>query len=379
MRRSIVALSVLVLGSLSAKAVEIDFSHYGFLKGAYMHTDGEIVSDHKAFRAKKPDNTTTNEYSELEKESRGQFSIKQSRWGFVAKSGENISAKFEFDLDGESGNSNGATDSSTGIIRVRQANLSQKLFGGAGTLTLGKKWTKFMGVLPHTYSFTTVNFFSGNTGFLVDGVDYAHSFGDLLVSLELINMGDNTTTKISGPVKTLLVNYSNASYRVGAAYTMASLSQRVQDAANNEDSDAMGAKVFASAKIMENFDIRAEYYMGENLGSIHTGALENAVATDSKDYKESGYFVSAKYNFSNAGLYASYGSAEVDTSSDVAVDANQLVSNSLTRVGVDTMYMGTTFYVEYQGFDSEYAVSATPHTTKSYDNSLIEVGAVYKF
>lgn len=340
-----------------------------------MHTDSALVSDHKAFRAAKP--AAGNDYSELEKESRGQISIKQSRWGFVAKTGENTSAKFEFDLDGESGNTNGATASSTGIIRVRQANLSQKFFGGAGTLTLGKKWTKFMGVLPHTYSYTTVNFFAGNTGFLVDGVDYTHNFGNVSASLELSNMGDNTTTKVSGPVKTLTVDYKNDMMRVGASYTMASLNQRVQDTTNNKDSDAMGAKLYASFKLVKNFDFRAEYYTGENLKSIHTGAVESAVATDAKDYKESGYFVSAKYNFGMAGLYASYGSSEADNARDVAVSASEVVSNSLTRVGVDTKHHGVHYYIEYQGFDTEYAMTTT--TTKSFDSSLIELGLVYKF
>lgn len=370
----------LLLATLSTSgAMAMNVSHYGFVKGSYLKTNKELTAtngttnaDHKPFTV---GDTTT--YTKLQKEGRGQFSVKQSRWGMKANNGSKMSAQLEFDLDGQSGNANGAANSATGIIRVRQVNLSYNMLEN-GTLTFGKKWTKFAGLLPHTYSTTMVGFFAGNTGFLVDGADYTHKFGAVSVSAELHNSGDNTTTKLSTPIMGLTVDYKADGFRIGAAYTRADLDHKVQNETTNQDSEASGMKLYASTSLVKNLDFRAEYYMGENLGSIHTGGLTSAVTTDAKKYEEAGYFASLKYTLMDKyGIFAGYSNAEWDKAEEAG--SNALSANSITRFGLDAkLDKNMTVFVEYQGFKSTWNQTVAS-TTKDSKGSLIDLGFMYKF
>jgi len=366
--KKILLMSTIAVMSTASLA---EISHYGFIKGAYLSTDKELShSDKKPFWV-----TDKTGASDLQKEGRSQFSFTQSRWGLKAKH-DKISGKIEFDLDGENANKNGDASSDLGIIRVRQANMSYKVTDN-GTFTFGKKWTKFMGILPHTYSYTKVFFFAGNTGFLIDGADYTHKFGDLSVAFEMSNIPDNATRKVSAPIMTANVDYKNDMFRGGFAYTRASLDQKVLDTTNNKDSDAMGMKLYGALTMVSNLDFRAEYYTGKNLKSIHTGALATASATDAKDYEEKGYFVSAKYKFSTCSVFAGYGSAEFDKASEAGASA--LSANTLTHFGFDhKLEENLTAFAQYEGFNSTWN-QADANSKKDSKGRLIEVGLVYKF
>jgi len=364
----------IVICTLISSSTLAQISHYGFIKGSYLRTDKQLTNDYKVFSVGNTDN-----YTNLQKESRGQFSFKQSRWGLKGKKGKKLSALMEFDLDGQSGNSNGAVATSTGIIRVRQANLTYKVIED-GTINFGKKWTKFVGLLPHTYSVTTVNFKSGNTGFLVDGLDYTHQLGDVALALELHNMGtgDDTTNKVSGPVMVANLEYDDEVLKVGLAYTQAELKHKIQNEATNEDSTATGMKIYTSTKAVDGLDFRAEYYMGENLASIHTGALASAVTTDAKKYEEKGYFTSAKYSFGDMGIFAGHGSTEFNQKEEAGL--GNISGNTMTRFGFDTkLDKGITAFIEYQMFKTTINDSSVVTTNKDYEGNLIDIGLFYKF
>ena len=347
-----------------------DISHYGFIKGSFLKADQALDSDHKAFAANDETGATG-----FDKKGRTQFSFTQSRWGIKA-SHDKISGKFEFDLDGDSNNENGDVKSSTGIIRVRQANMSYKI-GQNGKLTFGKKWTKFMGILPHTYSFTKVNFFAGNTGFLVDGADYTHTMGDLSFAIEMSNLGEGDVAKASSPVMTANVDYKNDMFRAGFAYTKASLAHKeVLATAGDVDSDAMGMKVYGSFTGVKNLNVGAEYYTGENLGSIQTGALASALAADAKKRKETGYFVTAKYMLGDYSVFGGYGTSEMDKATEATVAKK--TANTLTHFGLDAkLEKNLTAFFQYEGFDTTWRTTST--TTNSTKASSMEVGLVYKF
>ena len=357
----------------SADIADMKVDHYGFVKASLMVTeDLDTNSRTKPFFA---ENETSS--SAADKESGTYLSTTQSRWGMKVSNGSKVTGKFEFDLDANvSGNNkNGASSLANG--RIRQANISYKVSSN-GTINFGKKWTVFMGALPNTVGFTRVNFFAGNSGFLLDGVDYTHNLGNTTLKVELANTGSDDNAQVSTPTSTLVVNHKMGNHMVGAAYTMASIDASKTDATNNKDSDAAGMKLYYSGKFGKLSAV-AEYTMGENLGSIHTGFLGSASDTTDTKVEATGYFASLRYSLEKCSLYGGYGMNELDDSTQVASSGSTsgVSSNTLMTVGYDTMLdKNLKFFVEYNGFETDFTSGSTTTSTKA---KLYELGMVFNF
>ena len=68
-----------------------------------------------------------------------ELSVQQSRLAINVDNESRVKIKFEFDLDGEAGNTIGISSSNNGFFRARLANLVYKVSEQA-TMTVGKKW-----------------------------------------------------------------------------------------------------------------------------------------------------------------------------------------------------------------------------------------------
>lgn len=355
---------VLSAALISGSAFAVNVDHYGIVKGSLLLTDG-LANNHKAFTAG-ADSKSTN-----------QLSFKQSRWGMKFSNDSKVTAQVEFDFDGQDGNSNGPA---AGVMRARLANMTYAVSKN-GTLTAGKKWTKFMGVLPHTYSITQVNFKSGNTGFIVDGADYTHKMGKLSLAAELSNYsGDNSGTTgnttvqgVSTPVMTVAVDYKADMYSVGFAHSMGELKySELVDA--NKDEKASGTKVYGTFTGVKSLDVRAEYYTGVNLASLHTGGLVAATAgTTANEFKEKGYFLSAKYTMGKMGFFGSIGKAEFD---DAKESGTGMFSNEMKRIGFDyKLEKDLTFFVEHKSYETK----ANEANEVALNGKVLDMGLIYKF
>jgi hypothetical protein len=350
------------------------FNHYGFVKASYMMTDGIAAgSEHKPFFAINDAATT-----DLQDAQKSYISSTESRWGMTANNGSKTSAKFEFDLD--AGQTNGAASMSN--ARVRQANISYKVSEN-GTITFGKKWTKFMGVLPATVGFTRVNFFAGNTGFLVDGFDYTHKMGMTDIALELANLPNSDATGtdnrdislVSSPITTLAVNHKMGDHKIGLAHTMATLT-REDVGTGYEDAAASGTKLYWAGKY-NDLHVNLEYTAGSNLGNIQTGALAKAGTTSDEDLKSTAYFLSLKYAQPEWSVYGGYGT-DAYTDEEEAGDAGKS-GNTMMTLGFDKkLDDGLVFFIEHNAFTTAY-YSAADDESEDSNGALTELGMIYKF
>lgn len=380
-RKALAALSCFAFAATPAFA-EIKLEGYGFIKASYIGTTDEFNVDAKPVFVKSTNGITGNAKDGMES-GRGQFMIKHSRFGVNATSGEKLSMKLEFDLDGNNDNNVGVTSSDLGIFRARQANFSYKLSEN-GTLTVGKKWEIFSPVGPHSYQYTTIQFWAGNTGFITDGADYVHKIGNASIAAEIKNLGStgsgigSDVMELSGPAMTLRADYRVAGQYFGAAvlYSNAKFEDAIAATAGDKDAKIHGYNVFYNGKFGST-DVVAEYYYGQNLGSAVTGALSLAKPNGRKN-KDQGYYVSVKHQFEALGVYGGYGKAELkDEANSAGNSFGNLASNEFMRLGVDyAVDKNFTVYFEGSRVNSGFYEGAS---VKKYDGIFYDLGVVAKF
>lgn len=358
-------------------------SAYGFGKISYLSTSREFDADHKPIGVASTNGKTSQEES-LMTTSRSQFTAKHSRFGMNVDNSLGIKLKFEFDLDGENGNRTGVATSDSGILRVRQANLAYQV-SESGTLTIGKKWDIFSPLMPHTYQVTTIQLWSGNTGFITDGIDYTHKVGSATLAAELKNIGaDSTTIKLSGPAATIRADYKISDQLIGFSALAGSLEYKKQDVTapyDDRNRSIEGYNLYYNGKFIDQLDIVAEYYSGKNLGGAMVGALAQAskaqASVDAKG-EESGYYVSLKYKFEKSAIYGGLGQAEFEDESLAANHSRTgLVSNELSRFGYEqTLMENVTLYLEGAHVNSGYYENSR---VKKYNGTYYDLGLMARF
>jgi hypothetical protein len=381
--KSALVASAIVIAGISQAQADVSASVYGFLKADYYGTSNEFNTDAKPF------NVLTASGQPLREASRGQLSMKQSRFGINVDNESKLKGRFEFDLDGESNNTVGAVASSTGIFRVRQANIAYKV-SDEGTLTIGKKWDIFSPLQPHSYQMTMIQFWSGNTGFLTDGIDYVHKLENMSFAAELKNAGgypasaaDNTTVKLSLPIATIRGDYSFSDQLIGLSYMYGKLNYSRQDVAapfNTQDANVNAVNVYWNGKFGAT-DVVAEFYTGTNVGGGVVGGLAQpslgqAVTNPTND--ESGFYVSGKHQFEGFAVFGGYGRADFsDKNAAPTSSINGLVSNETFRVGADyDLDIGTKAFVEVAHLKSSFLEAGD---TRGYEGSWWNLGLIARF
>ncbi len=332
--------SLLIFFTVVVAESKIRTSLSGFLKAEYYGTSNEFNSDQK------PINVLSTTGLPLRDASRGQLSIQQSRFAINVDNESRVKLKFEFDLDGEAGNTIGISSSNNGFFRVRLANLLYKV-SEQGTITVGKKWDIFSPLNPHSYQMTTAQFWAGNTGSLTDGIDYLHTVANWNFGLELKNAGGNpgtasdvTTAKLSLPIATVRAEFFDDQL-YGLCYMYGKLNYERQDVVapfSSRDAVISGINAYYSGKY-ESTEIIAEVYTGTNLGggvvgALATPALTNAVNNRTND--EIGYYVSLKQGWEGGSVFGGYGRGDFTAQHLAPTNSFQgLVSNQIYRLGVD--------------------------------------------
>ncbi|CAN5505114.1 hypothetical protein BH10BDE1_BH10BDE1_12860 [soil metagenome] len=380
--RALITGAIFIAGASQAHA-EVKASIYGFLKADYYGTSNEFNTDAKPF------NVLSTSGQPLREASRGQLSMKQSRFGINVDNESKLKGKFEFDLDGEANNTVGAVTSSTGFLRVRQANISYKV-SDEGTLTIGKKWDIFSPLQPHSYQMTMIQWWSGNTGFLTDGIDYLHKMEHMSFAAELKNAGgnpanaaDNTTVKLSLPIATVRGDYSFSDQLIGLSYMYGKLNYSRQDVTapfDTQDANVNALNVYWNGKFGAT-DVVAEYYTGINVGAGVVGGLSQpslAQATANRTDDESGFYVSGKHQFDGFSIFGGYGRADFSDKNAAPTNSiNGLVSNETYRLGADCdLDAGTKAFVEVAHLKSSFLEVGD---TRDYEGSWWNVGLLARF
>jgi hypothetical protein len=345
-------------------------TNYGFVQAGYVMADNVAVGATTKAQVAMNDETTA---TGIDEEAKAAFTSATSRWGMNASNGSKTTGKLEFDLN--AGQASGVASST--VIRVRQAHMAYKMSENA-TITMGKKWTKFMGVNPFTMAATRVSFGGGNNGFIVDGIDYTRMMGNTSFSVELSNVpGDANvtavnTSQVSGTVKTINVDHKMGAHKFGLAHTMADLNHE-DVLSTNKDSKASGTKVYWAGTFGATA-MNFQYTAGSNLGSIHTGALASASATNDEDIKETGIILSAKHSMESWSVFGSYGVSELAKEEEAGTG---IAKNTIMSLGFDhKLDAGLVAFVEHQAFTTGYYVT---DEVKNSAASTTEIGMKYTF
>lgn len=384
----ILACSMAISQNYAASAKDLDFDFYGFLKTSYITADQKVESYGAngvgAITQAAIIDETNAATKKSDEERRFAFQAQQSRFGFKIRNGKDVTARLEFDFI-DFGASAPSPDYD---IRIRIAMLDWQInenlkFQG------GQKWVSAMGVLPHTYNFVQSGFFSGNTGFISQEMALKYTMGAIDITGAISSRGRNqgnggVTENERGflPALTMRVDYNHGAGLIGASFMGAKLegeSDPNNTANTYHDGNAYIGKVYGSYKT-SSFNLRAEYFSGQNTGDLFMLATEGASFTSStgQNIRVSGGFLSAKVSLSEKNsLYAGYGMVETKDG-ERFVTANTMVANNVITAGFDhKASAGFTTFLELQSFDTEYHVGSL--AKKSYDAMTIETGLVYKF
>ena len=379
--------ALVALAPVLAQA-EIKTSVYGFIKADYYGTSNQFNSDYK------PTAVSTTAGAPLAEASRGQLSMKQSRFGINVDNESRVKLKFEFDLDGAGAAANtvGVMSSDTGFFRVRLANLTYKV-SDEGTLTIGKKWDIFSPLQPHSYQMTTIQFWSGNTGFLTDGIDYTHKMENVTLAAEVKNAGgnpataaDNTTVKLSLPIATVRGDVTFSDQTLGVSYMAGKLNYSRQDQTAPYVEDAMISAVnLYWHGVFGATDVVAEVHQGSNVGAGVVGGLGGvltpatvATTTPSFTNEELGYYASAKHQFEGWSLFGGYGRVDFAEKNNAPTNSFQgLVSNETIRLGADMdLDAGVKLFVEAAHMTSSYLEGGD---TRGYSGTWYNAGLLARF
>jgi len=378
----------LIPNLVSAEEKKLNFDFYGFLKSSYITASQKIESfgangiggitqaaivDESNSATRKADTTR-----------RFGFQAQQSRFGFKLKHGETLSGKIELDFV----DLGAIAPSPDYDVRIRLIMIDWKmsehlLFQG------GQKWVTAVGLFPHTYNYIQANFRSGNTGFISQemSLKYSRQLWDLTGAISSrgrnqANTGSTENERGILPAFTLRLNFKHKKGIIGTSFVGANLDGE-SDPSNitntYQDGNAYIAKAYGSYK-NSFFDLRAEYFIGQNTGDLFMLATEGAVFAPSSgtNIHVSGGFLSSKFNiFSKSSIYVGYGMVNTNDG-EKYVAANTMIANNVITLGLDRKTdNGLITFVEFQNFDTEYHTGN--QVKKKYDAYTIEAGLVYKF
>lgn len=361
MKKLLIPAAVAVMVSGSAMA-ETSVKSYGFIKAAYLMSK-DVDSSFKPFSADE-----TNANTELDGKSLSQLSLRDSRFGIKANNGSKASATLEFDFNGNAANSAGAAG---GTLRHRQAFLSYKT--GNGEFKMGKMWTQFAGLNPHTYAVTTVNLKAGNTGFLADAVAYKHNIGDKMVlGFETTTNGNADEEVVSGPNMGLRFDYKLGKGLAGFAYKGGTTAN--SDAVTTDEDVAYSAmKVFYHGNYGAT-DVKFEYYTAKNGGGVigTIGGTADAKG-NGDDSEETGYWLSVKHSFGDSAVFGGMSMAEVTNADDITGESYE--KNAISRIGFDhKLDAGVVAFIDHSMF-----ATTLKNDGDTQAGTQTQIGMMYKF
>lgn len=352
-----IAICCMLMSASAFSQVKLDT--YGFVLATYSMAKNVDVP-YRPFRADETPSVTKDK-------TLNQISIQDSRFGFKMQQGKNLTAKIEFDFNAEVGrNKAGAAGGDNLAFRNRIASISYT--NGNGTINIGKMWTQYTGVNPFTYHATTVNLTSGNTGFLVDAVQYTHKFGKFRVGVETTTGGSNPASELADPNIGLRIDYKTKKFLVGLAHKRGTVALGEADT-NERNYEVAATKLFFQGNITEKTAIKGEYYMAQNGGNV-AGTIGSYGAADSA--QEAGFYLSAKHSFEKLGIFGGYGTTSITNFDDVK-SVNNIDTNTVINFGLDyKLEENLLTFVEHSIFKTKYE-------NREDDGVSTHIGMKYSF
>lgn len=306
----------------------MDVKVKGFIKAEVVQSQsgvgslGNIYSHVATTRALNTDAGATEQEKAYLSSSATSIQTAQSRFSLTATEGD-LKTVIEFDLlDGESGFTN-QTAIQNQEPRVRLAtiyyNLSEEF-----TVFAGQKWNTASGnKAVGSFNFVGNGFQAGNTGFLAQEFGLSYDKNNLSLTGAISGKGKNKDANgvnnnelDSNPGIALDANYKINNFKFGLAHISAELAfESEKNYVSGDNVTASLSKFYLDYKTSE-FRIFGEYYLGNSISNLNALGIAPGTSggTVSRNYFESGYWLSAKYNMNKKSSFTiGHGTAEVDS------------------------------------------------------------------
>lgn len=316
--------SAILTSTLQAETLKgWDLSAYGWIKAGAIASSESLASFNNANQS--APTQAAPRTSDLSSASRLSFQTQQSRIGAYLKKDEIFTGRLEVDFF----DSNKASPTTQMNPRLRIASITYK--NESYRLILGQDWDLFSPVNGFTVSHVGMYFMAGNSGFIRQQLQVLKDLNDWELGAALgmagsnpgIAEGDLEATK--SPSYSLRGSYKLKGGRLGLSGIYSTLKY---SEISNARHDAYGMSAFYEQGF-EEFSIKSEIYMGQNLSNL--GSLTLGKGTAASDIEEFGGMVSfLKKVDSKNGWYAGVGYAQILNPSDLealSFNASRVVVN----------------------------------------------------
>ena len=307
----------------------------------------------------------------------------QSKFGWNFKANDSTSGVLELDMvDFEKG------APTTHILRVRKASF-QHLLSEESKIRIGKDFTIFNGVGPHTSNWVGGSYRAGNTGFILDELVYFRKISSWELAAAIGNFGRNlgeatTATEIpaefSFPSATLRLEQKSEFGRWGLAYMGSQGAKWESRSPTQNNTQAHASKIYADLNAW-NANWRLSAYQGTNTNDLALlGLATSKQGTQFVNLQEAGAFLSVQHNLSDARhLYWGLSYAQIQNP-EIGLAANAIRSNQVSRIGYkQELEKNLVTFIEFTEFRSGYSAAASSQDINTAKATLGHAGFLYNF
>jgi hypothetical protein len=328
-------------------------------------------------------NSAIPNYDHLSHMNRTSIQSAQSKFGWNFRTNEYTSGVLELDMvDFKQGTP------STHILRVRKASFQHK-FSEDSKIRIGKDFSIFNGVGPHTSNWVGGSYRAGNTGFVLDEMVYFKSIASFEVACSVGNFGRNfgetysateLPSDLSFPSATLRIEHQFNSGRWGIAYIGSEGAKWQLRDPSATNTKANAAKLYADLNFW-NSNWRFSAYKGTNTSDL--ALLGLASSKQSSGYfnlDEQGAFLSVQHNVTDTSkIYWGLSHAQI-LNPEMGLSQNVLTRNQVTRIGFKReMERGLETFLELTEFRSGYSVAVGSSDVVTATSTLGHFGFLYHF
>lgn len=356
---------------------------FGVINVGLLHSD-RLVKSYGSDVLTAPTEAGEREGNILSELNRTSIQSAQSKFGWYFQLSNKLIGVLELDMI----NFSEATPT-THELRIRKASF-QYTWSDASRIRIGKDFTIFNGVGPHTSNWVGGSYRAGNTGFILDEMVYFQGLGSWELALAIGNFGRNfgetnspnagTYSDLSFPSLTLRLENKGDLGRWGLAY-MGSGGLRSDLAVSGQPRvDAWAAKLYFDLNFWQA-NWRLSAYQGVNAADL--ALLSLASAKQGSNYynvEEEGAFLSVQHNLTDVhALYWGVSAARIKNP-EVGVALNTLRTNQVLRLGYkQEIEKGLHGFLELTEFTSGYVAAAGTDQLNTYKATMGHAGFLYIF
>jgi hypothetical protein len=312
----------------------------------------------------------------------------QSKFGWNFRASEKTTGVLELDMMDFN-----VSTPTTHILRVRKASFQHQLSEDS-KIRIGKDFTIFNGVGPHTSNWVGGSYRAGNTGFISDEMVYFKTLGSFELGMAIGNFGRSLgeisaakelPSDFSFPTGTIRLEQKLESGRWGLTHIDSAGAQWELKNPSYQNTKAWASKIYFDWNAF-SANMRFAAYHGVNTSDLALFGMASSRQVDGssnpffRNFKEEGAFLSVQHSFGESShIYWGLSAARIVNPED-GLNPNTLKSNRVTRLGYKyELEKGLNAFCEFTHFESDYALAAGSTEPSLARSTLSHLGFLYSF